>query len=88
MFTDHTLDKKPKCDTYLRVTWPTHIECFGVDDDAELDLLTLLNAAYSDCTIELSNTNYSTPHAAIITDGNPIDSVVVWQSSDFFIDPS
>jgi hypothetical protein len=91
MFTGHTeitdYDTAP-FETYLLIESDNghNREAYGIDDDTPLDLGQLLRAAFPDVNVSICPQNGGENYAAIITDGRPPNSAVVWTSCDFYFD--
>ena len=64
------------------------LQAYDIDENAPLDLLTLLQEVFPDClvAIETRCVTGSPNYAAIITDGKTPESAIVWSSCDFFLD--
>lgn len=73
---------------YLLVTDGGETRAYPIADDEPLDLEAQLTALYPDCELELTRAMGGPSYAAIITDGRPPNSVVVWQSGDFYVEPN
>ena len=63
-------------------------EAYGLSDDTPLDIDGLLPRVFTDCDISLDRAMCGPNSASIITDGRSPDSVVVWESRDFYFDTS
>ena len=63
-------------------------EAYGIDEDTIMDLEALLNEVYSSegFSVSMCRSACGSNYAAIITDGRTPDSVVVWESTDFYLD--
>ena len=61
-------------------------EVYGIDDDAPLDIDAMLAEVYPDASITTTPAIGGSQYAAIITDSRAPDSVIVWDSCDFYLE--
>ena len=61
-------------------------EAYGIDTDTPMDIDALLAEIFPDDTITTDRAMCGPHNATIITDSRTPDSVVVWQSRDFYFD--
>lgn len=61
-------------------------EAYGLKDDSPLNLGKLLQAVYPDFTVTTVPESGGSDYAAIITNGRPCNSVLVWNSCNFYLE--
>ena len=71
---------------YIEQGYGETCRAYGIGDDTPLDIDALLQAAFPEQTISTERSMCGDNYAAIITDNRAPDSVVVWQSTDFYFD--
>ena len=92
MFTGHKYITDKSQETgfqqYLLIDTDYQVEAYGFDDNTQMDLESMLNEIYGmEHDVALQRPSLCGPnYAAIITDGRTPDSVIVWESADFYLD--
>ncbi len=93
MFTGHkeitNFSEPTGFEQYLLVSFETdgRHDAYGFDANTPMDLEAMLQAVFEQdgLTVETERQSGGSNYAAIITDGRTPDSVVVWESCDFYL---